>query len=111
MATVAELRAKGNVRPTSRSGTTITIGTTQTQVLPANPHRVGFVLIGDVTNSARIAIGRTGIVSSTVGMPLDSEAGVLAADFEQYGTAVGLPVYGAAGSTATVYIEEYEVFE
>lgn len=112
MATIAELRAKGQIRATSRSGAAVTIGTTQTQLLPANPHRVGWVLVNDNANAARIVIGRSGVVSSTVGMPLDANGGLLSADFEQYGHAVGLPVYGAiATAQGTVYLEEYEVYE
>jgi hypothetical protein len=102
---VAALRAKGRVRLRFSGDVAVA---TNTPLLPHNPARVLAVITNnDATTAARLT--RKPPAATTTGTPLDSAGGTQSRDYQTEGDSLS-GEFWAAGP-ATLYVEDYEVFE
>lgn len=111
MAGYDELRKAGRLvrRVDSKTASATSATANNTPLLPFNPKRVAWVVINTGANAARVA-RRAGVVTTTVGIPLAANDGLVGEHFEAAGESVKDPVYVLmATGDQTVYVEEIEV--
>lgn len=108
MPTLAELLKTGSVRLGRAENVACTNAAGGTLILGHNPRRVAFVIANNEANAARATRG--GIVPTTsIGVPIDANGGVMSQRFEDVGEAVGLALRAILATAAgNLYVEEYE---
>src|SRR5688572_27250703 len=107
MATIADLLKQGKTTRRSFTATASATSSTAntTPVLKANPRRVSWVIAQSSANAGRV-FRRSGLGSTSAGIPLAANDGLVGEDFETAGLAVQDPVFVIMSTAdATVYVE------